>query len=187
MSENFILKGLVDPALCDEIHAFFKNHPTIQEGVINTVDIGVHVDKKAKISRDSVLNFNEDLTVRYVNELQKVVEEYIKKYPFCDYYSAWRIVEGINVQFYPPAGGYFRWHTERNGIGYGAHRHLVFMTYLNDVTDAGETEFFHQNLKVKPEKGLTLIWPADWTHTHRGIASPTQEKAIVTGWFEFTK
>ena len=56
------------------------------------------------------------------------------------------------------------------------------MTYLNDVTDAGGTEFCHQNLIVQPKKGLTLIWPADWTFTHRGVPSPTQEKIITTGW-----
>ena len=60
------------------------------------------------------------------------------------------------------------------------------MTYLNDVTDGGETEFFHQNLKITPEKGLTLIWGADWTFTHRGIPSPSQEKYIATGWFSFS-
>ena len=59
------------------------------------------------------------------------------------------------------------------------------MTYLNDVRDGGETEFFHQNLRVAARRGLTLIWPADWTHTHRGIVSPTEEKIIVTGWFSF--
>ena len=59
------------------------------------------------------------------------------------------------------------------------------MTYLNDVNDAGETEFLHQNIKIKPEKGLTIIWGADWTFTHRGIPSPTEEKTIVTGWLSF--
>jgi hypothetical protein len=59
------------------------------------------------------------------------------------------------------------------------------MTYLNDVTDQGETEFFHQQIKIKPQKGLTVIWPADWTYTHRGIPSPTQEKFIITGWLSF--
>ena len=60
------------------------------------------------------------------------------------------------------------------------------MFYLNDVEDEGETEFYYQKLKVKPKKGLTLIWPADWTHTHRGIPSKTQEKYIATGWYSFT-
>ena len=59
------------------------------------------------------------------------------------------------------------------------------MTYLNNVTDAGGTEFYHQQLTVQPVKGLTLVWPADWTFTHRGVPSPTQEKRIVTGWFNF--
>ena len=45
------------------------------------------------------------------------------------------------------------------------------MTYLNDVSDGGETEFYYQKLKVKPETGLTLIWGSDWTFTHKGITS----------------
>jgi len=32
---------------------------------------------------------------------------------------------------------------------------------------------------------LTLIWPTDWTFTHRGVPSLTEEKYIVTGWFNF--
>jgi hypothetical protein len=61
------------------------------------------------------------------------------------------------------------------------------MTYLNDVYKGGETEFFHQQFKVTPKKGLTLIWPADWTYTHRGIVAPVEEKIIVTGWWNFIK
>ena len=59
------------------------------------------------------------------------------------------------------------------------------MTYLNDVTDQGGTEFYNQKIITEPKKGLTLIWPADWTHTHRGIASPTQDKYIATGWLSY--
>lgn len=59
------------------------------------------------------------------------------------------------------------------------------MTYLNTVTDEGGTEFLNQELKISAEKGKTVIWPADWTHTHRGVASPTQEKYIITGWLSF--
>ena len=61
-------------------------------------------------------------------------------------------------------------------------RSLVFMTYLNDVEDGG-TEFLYQNLTIPAKKGLTLIWPAFFTHTHKGQISKTKEKYIVTGWF----
>ena len=55
------------------------------------------------------------------------------------------------------------------------------MTYLNDVSDGGETEFFHQKLKVKPVKGKTVLWPTDFTHLHRGNP-PYEAKYIATGW-----
>ena len=57
------------------------------------------------------------------------------------------------------------------------------MTYLNNVSDEGETEFLYQQVKHKPEIGKTLIWPSDFTHYHRGIPSQSQEKYIITGWF----
>jgi hypothetical protein len=59
------------------------------------------------------------------------------------------------------------------------------MTYLNDVDNGGETGFFYQDLKIKPEKGLTLMWPVAWTHTHKGYPSPNETKYIVTGWYGY--
>ena len=32
---------------------------------------------------------------------------------------------------------------------------------------------------------MTLIWPCDWTHVHRGVTSPTQTKYIATGWYTY--
>ena len=59
------------------------------------------------------------------------------------------------------------------------------MTYLNDIKDGGETYFSSQDLKVKPEKGLTLIWPAYWTHMHKGIPAITEHKMVTTGWLTY--
>ena len=90
------------------------------------------------------------------------------------------------MQKYYPDGGYHQWHYEREGkSGKDLVRHLVFMTYLNDVEEGGETEFFYQNLKIKPKKGLTIIWPADWTFTHRGLTTVYETKYIVTGWLNY--
>ena len=59
------------------------------------------------------------------------------------------------------------------------------MTYLNTVKDGGGTEFYYQNKKFKAKEGVTLIWPADWTFTHRGIISKKCEKYIITGWLSY--
>ena len=76
-------------------------------------------------------------------------------------------------------------HFERGGSKSTILRHLVLL--LNTVDDGGETEFFYQQYKCKAVKGKTVIWPADWTHTHRGIVAPTEDKYIITGWYSFDK
>ena len=52
------------------------------------------------------------------------------------------------------------------------------MIYLNDVHDRGWTEFFYQQHYEIPKAGKIVCWPSDWTHTHRGIISPTEVKYI---------
>ena len=177
---------LDDTSICDELIEFSNTHPRTAGFVVDKTR--QQIDKDVKDSLDVMLTAAPvELGKKYVSDnLQLVVEEYIKKYNYCSVHSPWRITESPNVQYYPPGGGFKQWHTERGSAREPAvSRHLVYMTYLNDVTDAGETEFYHQQLKVKPEKGLTLIWGSDWTFTHRGIPSPSQEKYIITGWYNF--
>ena len=57
------------------------------------------------------------------------------------------------------------------------------MLYLNNVPDGG-TEFKYQNIITPAVKGNLIIWPADFTHTHKGVISKTKEKYIATGWFK---
>ena len=189
--DTFIGAYILDrPSVCDDLIALFKTRPDLHvRGAVNTLAGERAVVTDFKHSEEML--FPPGCVIpefaAYLQELQKCLELYIRAYPFCDAYAPWTILEGTNVQYYPPGGGYKVWHTERNNAtGLTAARHLVFMTYLNDVTDAGQTEFYFQKLLVRPERGLTLIWPADWTHTHRGIVSPTQDKYIITGWLNFT-
>lgn len=179
--DNFIMAwNFDDVSFCDDI----VNYYNLQIPYRGLCGVG-EVDLTAKDSFDVELGWGAH-TNQYFLNLQKCVNAYIEKYEYCNENSPWEVVENVNIQKYLPEGGYHRWHCERGGHSTSSNmRHMVFMTYLNDVTDAGETEFFHQKIRVQPKKGLTLIWPADWTFTHRGIPSPTQEKMIVTGWFSY--
>lgn len=182
MTEFIHEQFLEDIDICDLIIEYHNTNEYKGPGLV----FGDNIRPEEKDSIDCQLRQEHFLFPVYLKNLQDVVKSYIEKYPMCDFYAPWGITEVVNVQYYKPTAGYHAWHTERcNHIPPSSTRHLVFMTYLNDVTDGGETEFYHQKIKIKPEKGKTVIWPADWTYTHRGIASPTQEKYIVTGWFNF--
>ena len=89
----------------------------------------------------------------------------------------------LNIQHYNINEGLNYYHYERDDLS-TCSRNLVFMTYLNEVEDGG-TQFKYQNLITPAKKGLTLIWPTDFTHTHRGVISQTKEKYIVTGWYSY--
>lgn len=146
---------------------------------------GPQDDTIVKESTDTVIS---DITLlnEYADYLQASLMEYIKLYHWVDEFDPWSIKEYINIQHYAPGQAFHAWHTERRDSSYPTtSRHLVFMTYLNDVDDQGETEWFYQKIKIKPRKGLTVFWPPDWTFVHRGIASPSQEKYIATGWYSF--
>jgi hypothetical protein len=97
-----------------------------------------------------------------------------------------RLDHAFNIQRYEPGEGFYGWHCERAGL-LNSSRVLVWMVYLNDVKEGGQTQFFHQGHLEKPSQGKLLIWPSDWTHTHRGVPSPTETKYILTGWFTHYK
>jgi hypothetical protein len=80
--------------------------------------------------------------------------------------------------------GYHIWHYESSSREC-CRRLLTWMLYLNDVEEGGETEFLYQSMRVKPKQGTLLIWPAAFTHTHRGNPPLSNEKYVVTGWTEF--
>ena len=184
----FICGWYINKNICNDLIKYFENSPDKTPGAFSIGKDGKFgVDKKAKSSTDVHITLNnQDKEIsNYYTHLSKVVEEYKKKYKYCDVQQdEWAIVEDWNIQRYKPNEGYFAKHYERSGPA-TVYRHLAFMTYLNDVNDRGQTEFVYQKLKIKPETGLTLLWGCDWTFTHRGIPSKTEIKYIATGWFSY--
>ena len=54
--------------------------------------------------------------------------------------------------------------------------------YLNDNFDGGETEFLYQNRREEAREGDVLIFPAGFTHTHRGNPPIGGTKYLITSW-----
>lgn len=93
----------------------------------------------------------------------------------------------MKMQRTDPGGGYHVWHSEQ-GNGEHAERVLVYMLYLNTLQDeeAGETEFLYQQRRIKPTENTMVLWPAAFTHAHRGnTVFGQRSKYIVTGWFYY--
>ena len=89
------------------------------------------------------------------------------------------------VQKTNSGGGYHVWHSENGSFLY-RDRVLTWMIYLNDIPleNGGATDFFHQEISFQPKKGTVVLWPATYTHVHRGsFLTGDVSKYIATGWF----
>jgi len=86
------------------------------------------------------------------------------------------------IQKTPAGGGYHVWHDENNHMMFCA-RKMVWMVYLNDDFEGGETEFLYYHKRIKPKTGTLLIWPAGLTHAHRGGLVLSGNKYVATGWY----
>lgn len=96
----------------------------------------------------------------------------------------------VNIQKYPARhGGYPHWHCETSPdpTMEAMHRLVLWMYYLNDVTDGGETEFWFQQRAIRPKKGTVVIAPAGFTHTHRGNVPLSGDKYIITSWLLYLR
>ena len=170
---------MLDTSLCDDLVDYYhKSGEYKQKGVVSG---GLRPDSKTSTDVTIFPNSTDKTIVTYLEFVNQALGSYKETfdafmYPVC-------FAEGMNIQYYKPGEGFPKWHCER-GMNQSNQRALAFMTYLNDVPDGG-TEFKYLDIIAPAKKGLTLIWPTDWTHTHRSQRTRKHEKYIATGWFHY--
>ena len=173
--------------LCEDIINFFEENPNLQ----GQGQTGGGIDEKVKKSTDITINPNSlvkseyNLFNNYFKHLHDCFTDYKEQYPFLKTFVKKIHIGPFNIQKYLSGDHFSKLHSERTDMA-TLHRLFAWMTYLNDVEDGGTTDFDYYDLKIKPECGKTLIWPAEWTHAHTGSILKSGKKYIITGWLHFT-
>jgi len=168
---------------CNEIIDYFENVDSSKKGEGSTLG---GINKDIKESLDLTFNpHDNELLERYAHNLwTKAIVPYSWEFAnsLLEGADQWSITESINIQKYPPGGGFKAYHYESSKRSVG-HRVMVFMTYLNDCD--GGTRFLYQGIDIEPRAGLTVVWPAGFTHLHKGLIDYNKTKYIVTGWIGY--
>ena len=94
-----------------------------------------------------------------------------------------KISELVIKRYRPDADEAFQLHFD--ALGPVANRYLVFLWYLNDVAEGGETEFPALNVVVKPRAGRLVMFPPYWMFQHQGKAPLSGDKYIFSSYFLF--
>tara|TARA_B100000579_G_scaffold402271_1_gene385392 strand:- start:193 stop:804 length:612 start_codon:yes stop_codon:yes gene_type:complete len=183
---NFIGQWKIEPnSICEKIIDYFEFHSIQQEEGSTAAGIDTNIKDSIDISikpKDIIKPGNE-VFKEYFDRLYECQADYFEQWPFLKDFIKKTEIGKFNLQRYKPGQHFKHLHSERCSLP-TLHRIFAFMTYLNDVNEGGSTYFSHYDLEIKPEKGLTLIWPAEWTHAHRGNVLTSGKKYIITGWMD---
>ena len=147
-----------------------------------STDFNILLNKKYSYASSSVMGkFNNTLS-----------NEYLDNFPGIEDYYHHRIVNGktyyplLQIQKYDKGSGHYNtWHVEQEDLR-TSERIFVFILYLNDVEEGGETGFLIKEdgeyIKVKPKTGRLIIHPASWPFVHKGFKPESSDKYILTTW-----
>ena len=114
-----------------------------------------------------------------IPKFKPCIDEYLNTFSILNTYKF--LIYDLKLKKIPAGGGFHSWHFENGSVTYSP-RTFVVQLYLNDNFDGGETEFLYQNRREQAEEGDVLIFPAGFTHTHRGNPPIGGTKYLITSW-----
>ena len=154
----------LSPELCDSFIEKFESSDEKRAGVL----YGPNGQSSTDSKKSTDLTFHPgylqhdiwgDLLSQLVPVVQQGKEDYITRHQLAmSKMDPFDMSPLFNIQRYEPSEGFFGYHCERATLKY-SNRVLVWMVYLNTVTDRGETEFYYQHHFERPEQGKLVIWP----------------------------
>ena len=185
----YTLPKQLTPNFCQQLINLYECHPVATKhrnaGRIlagNNYDIKQSEDFNITGHQDFA---EEDKTLEIA--LKKLMHNYIRhlgsfNFAYEGLFGGEYEDSGFQLQKTTP-GGFYDWHHDGTPEG---NRRFTYLFYLNDVNHKGETQFAN-GLKIKPETGKGLMFPANWEYVHRGIAPKDEIKYLCTGWISAVK
>lgn len=196
----YLQPNSIPAELCDEIIQMFEQETEAQylgvtgggykKNVKETLDLSFpdEGDNHKKYCQESLTRWDTIKNLLY-KELTKNLKKYhthlkmFEKEMFNDPSSTGMIDNGFLMHKYFKGQGQFKRHHDFY-IKDNTHRVIVYIWYLNDVEKGGETQIF-QHVKIRPEPGKLLLFPAQWCFPHCGLMPLSGDKYVITGWLHW--
>ena len=155
---------------------FFENNQILEYDK-SALELEDH--KVVNVTHDYDLGASSKLATMLFPGFKPCVTEYLESISILR--SKKFLLHDLKLKKIPAGGGFHNWHYENGSLSVAA-RQFVVQLYLNDDFDGGETEFLYQQRREESIAGDIIIFPASYTHTHRGNPPLGGDKYIATSW-----
>ena len=176
-----VYEDAVSVEYCEKFIAYIDHY--VEHGIIIKEPFDSDHKDHSTINFHNDANYDmlsgDNLPLTFLPMVKEYVDDYLDRYSLLKHEVM--LMFDVKAKKIPIGGGFHRWHYENGGLQVSP-RKLVVQLYLNTVEEGGETEFLYINKRVKAKQGTLIIFPAAFTHTHRGNPPIGQDKYILTTW-----
>jgi len=164
-----IYKNCLDSDLCDNLIGIADSGKYLitDQGVTDTgINKSIRMGKEVLLTHSDHTEIRDNLISASISILEKYqaqtkhASQYIK-----ENFDTYKL-ENFRVRKYPVESGFFKAHSDVTDYK-SASRLLVVLLYLNDVVEGGETEFPSLGIKIKPSRGLGIVFPPTFLFPHQ--------------------
>jgi prolyl 4-hydroxylase len=183
-SDILLFQGLLDVELCQHIIQVAECSQ-LEPAAIEVATLNTQIRSNATLylgdENNSLLTSTNQILLGKIGIIQQYLYDFYKvKFPHA---------ESCSILKYQP-GQFYKRHIDNlllssrfEEIARGVPtRDVSIVGYLNEDFTGGETFFDRQDIKVKPQKGSVLVFPAYYTHPHQSLPVKTGYKYAFTTW-----
>ena len=161
-----------------------SNYIFIQDNFLNDIECDklidyYHKNKDKIVTKNNYIFCNMQPNKFFKNKLSKISSMYIEKYPEANItFDKWYLEE-LRIKHFKPKNSFDNWHSEHQVST--PLRMLALQIYLSSHKCG--TEFYRYKTIIS-KKGRLAIWPAYFTHTHKGQVCPDNlNRFILSGYY----
>jgi prolyl 4-hydroxylase len=181
----------VDPDQCDRVlegidHSHFQSSRLFGDGNVFFVEDNMRSSASIALQNDSqeaniIHECMNQALVLYRQRLM-ALNNIFAAFPIPGGYNVRSFREPIQIIRYK-AGQKYNFHHDTPDENWKKEygRTISIIVYLTDKFEGGGTEFV--GATFKPNKGEALVFPAGWTHPHKGQEVTSGEKIIAVSWY----
>lgn len=174
--------GTLSPAFCEQMLAAFAQ--STAQHVSRTRGWRAGLDASAWTELDITPLADPALKGFFYQQIDEYLARYNADVRLDIPIPATSLLAPLRIKRYlPEAREEFQMHFD--SIGEVANRYLVYLWYLNDVAEGGETEFGSLGIRVRPRAGRLLMFPPYWMFQHAGRPPVSGEKYILSTYMLF--
>ncbi len=168
INENFVLTvdNVFTKKECEKLINLYNKNLFKETGLLNYDCCDINVD-----------------LFPYASELNNIINLYIEKYPEVDMTASYWILNRLRFKLFKKGNSFSSWHSEHNITN--SNRILAIQIYLTEHNCG--TEFYYNKKTILSKIGRVCVFPAYFTHTHRGQPDFIKDRMIITGYYNFVE